>query len=168
MEACFYHGLKWLEAAVCIADPLPCLFCSYSWKNRMIQCRRCFQWFHKFCVPAVEGKEVLLCDRWYLFVCGVCNGGFSEFLLQLEIRLPDALYLILWQLGNEPETKERKALGYSVETDIVPSLEKHLGDLCLEPKVGSTPYRLRRGRFRHWAMDVNLVNFSGPPIPCHF
>ena len=101
----------------------------------MLQCRRCSQWFHKSCVPALEGKDLLLADRWYIFICGVCNGGFSEFLLRLEARLPDMLHLILWQLSNDPKTKDRMTDGYSVEKDIVPLFQKHVGGMRLEPKV---------------------------------
>jgi hypothetical protein len=81
---------------------------------------------------------MLLGDRCNIFVCGVCNGGSPEFLAQLEIKFPLALYLAMWQLGHGSQTEKRRAVGYSVEDDIVPLLQKHLGVLCLNSKVDTT------------------------------
>ncbi|KAG8234250.1 hypothetical protein J437_LFUL007757, partial [Ladona fulva] len=101
--------------------------CTGEWFWRMLQCGRCRQWFHDRCLNCL--KYPLYCgDRFYIFVCAVCNGG-NEFIRRLELQLVDVVHLALFNLTVINAKKY-----YDFETVLIPYINENWKYFQLPPK----------------------------------
>lgn len=149
---------------------------SGEWYRQMLQCGRCRQWFHENCIGVLQYP--LYCgDRFYVFVCSVCNYG-KEFLRRLEMNWDDLVHLILFNLTVFHSKKY-----YDLDSVILPYMNDNWNHLQLPFKLSSVSKNERRfhtlsvltnnrNRFKCgremkkrttiWGLRVRLP----PPVPC--
>ena len=71
-----------------------------DWNLKMLQCDTCAQWFHEACIVAMR-HPLLNGDQFYHFTCAVCaaDDGGDESIQRMRITWPEALHLIIYNLG---------------------------------------------------------------------
>ena len=104
-------ALQWIEGGKQNKDERYC-YCGGpgDWNLKMIkviffsdfygkkfQCDFCSQWFHEACIASIK-HPLLNGDLFYHFSCSVCSNG-DEVLKRLNISWPEALHLIIYNLG---------------------------------------------------------------------
>lgn len=94
-----------------------------DWYLKMLQCSRCFQWFHEACLQCLE-SPIIYGDRFFLFVCAVCNNG-NEFIKRLPLKWVDVVHLVLYNI-----TIAKKVKYYDVDF-MISFFNKHMESLRL-------------------------------------
>nr|XP_039270133.1 metal-response element-binding transcription factor 2-like [Styela clava] len=94
-----------------------------DWYLKMLQCARCDQWFHEACLQCLE-SPILYGDRYYLFVCAVCNNG-NEYIKRLPMKWVDVIHLVLYNI-----TIAKKVKYYDVDS-MITFFNKHMESLRL-------------------------------------
>ncbi|CAH1786096.1 unnamed protein product [Owenia fusiformis] len=101
-----------------------------DWFMKMLQCCRCKQWFHEACIQCLEYP--LLCgDRYYIFVCTVCNKG-PEYIQKLSINWINLTQLCLFNL-----TVVKGKKYYDVD-EIVSWIETHRDKFIIKDESDTT------------------------------
>ncbi|XP_074385917.1 LOW QUALITY PROTEIN: PHD finger protein 1-like [Zonotrichia albicollis] len=110
-----------------------------QWNLKMLQCRRCQQWFHEACTQCLT-RPLLYGDRFYVFECSVCRGG-AESVRRLPLRWVDVAHLLLYP--NSPFLSVcRKRKYFDLEREIVPFANQHWDTL----RLAATPRSQRQRR----------------------
>ncbi|XP_023216554.1 metal-response element-binding transcription factor 2-like isoform X2 [Centruroides sculpturatus] len=101
---------------------------SGEWYRKMLQCCRCKQWFHEACLQCLE-KPLLYGDRFYIFVCSICNSN-QEYLHRMELKWVDVTHLLLFNLTVEHNKKY-----FDFNSVIVPYILKKWQYLQIKGKL---------------------------------
>ncbi|RWS25901.1 metal-response element-binding transcription factor 2-like protein [Leptotrombidium deliense] len=86
--------------------------------SQMLQCRRCWQWFHAECISTLQHR-LLYGDHYYLFTCRVCNND-GEVLRRIGMDLNSMVAIVLNNLSLTED-----AVFFGVEEHIIPFLKDH-------------------------------------------
>ncbi|XP_028407757.1 metal-response element-binding transcription factor 2-like isoform X2 [Dendronephthya gigantea] len=92
------NTLQWDAHHKCNTDEVYC-YCAGPglWYYKMLECQKCNQWFHEACLQCLD-FPLLLGDRFYYFLCAVCNNG-EEYLKRIQLKWTDIAALVLYNLS---------------------------------------------------------------------
>ncbi|XP_072015943.1 metal-response element-binding transcription factor 2-like isoform X2 [Amphiura filiformis] len=121
-----------------------------DWYLKMLQCCRCKQWFHEACVQCLD-IPMMYGDRFYIFVCSVCNDG-PEYLKKLPLKWVDLAHLLLYNL-TLLHTKKY----YDLDAEIMPFLMEHWNNLQIAELGGTT--RLDKQEHMLTALNSTKMKF---------
>ncbi|XP_049604038.1 metal-response element-binding transcription factor 2 isoform X1 [Syngnathus scovelli] len=127
-----------------------------NWYLKMLQCNSCEQWFHEACLRCLP-MPMLYGDRFYLFICSVCNSG-PEYLSRLPLGWEDVTHLSLYNL-----TMIHKKKYFDSELDLMAYINNNwellqLGELADTPRSTRFAYVLE-------ALNSNTTKFmSGKEV----
>ena len=102
---------------------------SGDWYRKMLQCDRCCQWFHQECIRSKSDSlppQLLLGDRFFEFVCILCNDAkcTEETVVRKDLNWVDALHLAIFNLTVSNNNKY-----HDVATSIIPFVKRRWKDL---------------------------------------
>ncbi|XP_077394012.1 metal-response element-binding transcription factor 2 isoform X2 [Festucalex cinctus] len=127
-----------------------------NWYLKMLQCNSCEQWFHEACLHCLR-MPMLYGDRFYLFICSVCNAG-PEYLNRLPLRWEDVTHLSLYNL-----TMIHKKKYFDSEMDLMAYINNNW-DLLQLGELARTPRSMRFAYVRE-ALNSNTTKFmSGKEV----
>lgn len=140
---------------------------SGDWYKKMLQCRKCHQWFHLECIRStVVPRTILLGDKFYDMVCTLCTGTCEEDVTRLDLNWADALHLTLFNLTVVNNNKY-----HDLDTSILPFLKRRLKSLqgpgCLlkvnrlDPDFITSLLSSHRSRFRCGSESKKRSNYWG-------
>ncbi|XP_037082348.1 metal-response element-binding transcription factor 2-like [Pollicipes pollicipes] len=118
-----------------------------DWFNKMLQCFQCRQWYHEECVECRQ-YPLLNGDRYYVFVCAVCNDG-TELVKRLDIRWQEVVHLALFNLTVTSQKRY-----HDLEAALLPWIDEHWDELQAPIYLQTVPHKLRRNEVLRVLQDT--------------
>ncbi|XP_028284362.1 metal-response element-binding transcription factor 2 [Parambassis ranga] len=127
-----------------------------DWYLKMLQCNRCQQWFHEACLHCLQ-MPMLYGDRFYVFICSVCNGG-PEYLSRLPLTWKDITHLSLYNLSVIHKKKY-----FDSEMDLMAYINNNW-ELLQLGEIANTPRSERYERVLEALNNNSCMFMSGKEV----